>query len=59
MGAPGEYVSIFASDAERRSDGNGGFSVNVEMLRLLQKPGYLSIEAGGQRLRDLYQEREC
>jgi len=53
-----DLVHMFASDAQRGSDGTGGFSVSPEMLRIVGKPGYLSIEAGGQRLRDLYQERE-
>lgn len=33
---------------------DGGFVVSAEMLELASKPGYVTLEEGGQRLRDLY-----
>ncbi|KAJ7764854.1 ankyrin repeat-containing domain protein [Mycena metata] len=33
---------------------NGGLSVTREMNRILSKPGYISLEQGGQTLRELY-----
>lgn len=37
---------------------SGGLVVTQEMLRILSQPGHLSIAQGGQKLRELYVERE-
>lgn len=51
-------VNMFASDAQRRADGTGGFSVNEEMVKLCQQPGFLKEKEGGTKLRHLYQMSE-
>ncbi|KAI0667953.1 ankyrin repeat-containing domain protein [Trametes maxima] len=42
-----------------RQPGSGGFVVTAEMQRLLDQPGPLPIERGGQRLRTLYQKNSA
>jgi hypothetical protein len=38
--------------------GSGGFVVTPEMHKILQQPGYISLETGGQLLRQLYCRRK-
>lgn len=52
-------VNMFASDAQRRADGTGGFSVNEEMVKLCQQPGFLKEKEGGTKLRHLYQMKSA
>ncbi|GBE87297.1 ankyrin [Sparassis crispa] len=39
--------------------GSAGFTVTAEMEAILRHPGYISCDAGGQRLRDLYQSQSA
>ncbi|KAI0648662.1 ankyrin repeat-containing domain protein [Trametes meyenii] len=43
----------------QRQPGSGGFVVTPEMQRLLDQPGPLPVERGGQRLRTLYQKNSA
>ncbi|KAG7439107.1 uncharacterized protein BT62DRAFT_1014369 [Guyanagaster necrorhizus] len=39
-----------------QGDGNGGLSVTKQMRNILDQPGYLSFEVGGETLRVLYND---
>lgn len=54
------YPNVSSSRKLDSSTGqnSGGLVVTQEMLRILSQPGHLSIAQGGQKLRELYVERE-
>ncbi|KAK0446554.1 uncharacterized protein EV420DRAFT_894181 [Desarmillaria tabescens] len=50
-------IIVSPTKSTHRGDGSGGLSVTKRMREILDQPGYLSCEMGGQTLRELYNGR--
>ncbi|KAG7439075.1 ankyrin, partial [Guyanagaster necrorhizus] len=53
---PPSHVIITPTKSTHQGDGNGGLSVTKQMRNILDQPGYLSFEMGGETLRVLYND---